>query len=257
MKCTRSPRPVDRGRPQCPVSYPDNNSASRLFPRIRTCSAQINRPIVLLRPGHEVRGIPVVRSCKKYCFLFFSEALSLPSMALNDCYFFIILENHSRCLVMCSSNVGTGESPDLSDFHPCRSRRSLAIAPGQSSRPELRNGDLQEEQSISRWKKMPVWIIKGRMERQASVFKKKSASPSGVIFETGSVHRLVGYVSPLSVRQIHKSRIKPKKQPITEPTQESNFVLFLFFFFFTFLLARFNRDNNNKKTNKKKTAAQF
>ena len=32
LKCTRSPRPVDRGRPQCPVSYPDNNSASRLFP---------------------------------------------------------------------------------------------------------------------------------------------------------------------------------------------------------------------------------
>ena len=31
LKCTRSPRPVDRGRPQCPVSYPDNNSASRLF----------------------------------------------------------------------------------------------------------------------------------------------------------------------------------------------------------------------------------
>ena len=30
LKCTRSPRPVDRGRPQCPVSYPDNNSASRL-----------------------------------------------------------------------------------------------------------------------------------------------------------------------------------------------------------------------------------
>ena len=33
LKCTRSPRPVDRGRPQCPVSYPDNNSASRLLPR--------------------------------------------------------------------------------------------------------------------------------------------------------------------------------------------------------------------------------
>ena len=31
LKCTRSPRPVDRGRPQCPVSYPDNNSASRLL----------------------------------------------------------------------------------------------------------------------------------------------------------------------------------------------------------------------------------
>ena len=25
-----------------------------------------NRPIVLFRPGHEVRGIPAVRSCKKH-----------------------------------------------------------------------------------------------------------------------------------------------------------------------------------------------
>ena len=47
-----------------------------------------NRPIVLLRPGHEVRGIPAVRSCKKRCFLCFSEALSWPSMALNDCLSF-------------------------------------------------------------------------------------------------------------------------------------------------------------------------
>ena len=31
LECTRSPRPVDRRRPQCPVSYPDNNSASHLF----------------------------------------------------------------------------------------------------------------------------------------------------------------------------------------------------------------------------------
>ena len=31
LECTRCPRPVDRGRPQCPVSYPDNNSASHLF----------------------------------------------------------------------------------------------------------------------------------------------------------------------------------------------------------------------------------
>ena len=31
LECTRSPRPVDRGRPQCPVSYPDNNSASHLL----------------------------------------------------------------------------------------------------------------------------------------------------------------------------------------------------------------------------------
>ena len=52
------------------------------------CELIANRPIVLLRPGHEVRGIPAVRSCKERCFLYFSEALSWPGMALNDCFFF-------------------------------------------------------------------------------------------------------------------------------------------------------------------------
>ena len=37
--------------------------------------------LVLLRPGHDVGGIPAVRSCKKHGFLYFSEALSLPCMA--------------------------------------------------------------------------------------------------------------------------------------------------------------------------------
>ena len=90
---------------------------------------------------------------KSGCFLYCSEALSWPRMALNDCFFFSLLERHSRCLMMCSSGVGTGKSPDWSDFHPCRSLQSLAIAPGQSSWPELRKGDIQEEQSISRWRK--------------------------------------------------------------------------------------------------------
>ena len=176
----------------------------------------------------------------------------MPSMALNDCYFFIILEKHSRCLVMCSSNVGTGESPDLSDVHPCRSCRSLAIAPGQSSRPELRNGDLQEEQSISRWRKMLV--CKNGPERQAPVFKKKSANPSGVIFETGSVHhsRWVGDISPLSVRQIHKSRSKPNKHTIYRTGTGIKLHLILFFFFF--LLSSWLVSTKEKK---KKTAAQF
>ena len=107
-----------------------------------------NRPIVLLRPGHEVRGISTVRSCKKHCFLYFSEAHSLPSMASNDCFCFQLA--WFQCVVMCSSNVGTGKSPDLTDFHPCRSRLSLLIAPGQLSWPELRKGDIQEEKSISR-----------------------------------------------------------------------------------------------------------
>ena len=66
--------------------------------------------------------------------------------------FFSASLKDNRCLMMCSSGVGTGKSPDWSDFHPCRSRQSLAIAPGQSSWPELRKGDNQEEQSISRWR---------------------------------------------------------------------------------------------------------
>ena len=71
-------------------------------------------------------------------------------------FFFSLLERHRRCLVMCSYTVGTGKSPDLSDFHPCRSRQSLAITPGQLSWPELRKGDIQEEKSISCWRTMLV-----------------------------------------------------------------------------------------------------
>ena len=41
MESTRSPRPVDRGRPQCPVSYPDNNSASHLLYYRKRGSASI------------------------------------------------------------------------------------------------------------------------------------------------------------------------------------------------------------------------
>ena len=75
------------------------------------------------------------------------------------CFFFQLSWKHSQCLVMCSSNVGTGKSPDLSDFHPCPSRQSLAIAPGQyivvltwAWAPHSK-GDIQEEQSISRKRK--------------------------------------------------------------------------------------------------------
>ena len=57
--------------------------------------------------------------------------------------------------MMCSYSVGTGKSPDWSDFHPFHSgsRQSLAIAPGQSSWPDLRKGDIHDEQSILRWRK--------------------------------------------------------------------------------------------------------
>ena len=82
---------------------------------------------------------------------------------------------HSRWLVMCSSNVGTQESPGLSDFHPCRSRRSLAIALDLSS-AMVTYIKLQEEQSILRWKKMLVWILKPEWSDKRLSSKKKCES---------------------------------------------------------------------------------
>ena len=120
----------------------------------------------------------------------------------TNVFFFSLLERHSQCFVMCLSNGGTGKSPDLSDFQPCRSHQSLAITPGQSSWPELRKGDIQEEQSISLWRKMIVWIKKPKGSDERLSSKRKSASSLEVIFEAGRVHRCVGYM----YRQIYKSR---------------------------------------------------
>ena len=47
LECTRSPRPVDRGRPQCPVSYPDNNSASHLFRKLSATPGGCERKLVV------------------------------------------------------------------------------------------------------------------------------------------------------------------------------------------------------------------
>ena len=90
-------------------------------------------------------GIPAVRSCKKHCFLFFSEALSLPSMALNDCYFFSSCLKNTVDVWWCARPT---LAPDLKvqiwatfTLAGVATRQRLAIAPGQSSRLELRNGD--------------------------------------------------------------------------------------------------------------------
>ena len=59
----------------------------------------------------------------------------------------------------------------------------------------------------------------------------------------------VGYVSPLSVRQIYKSLSKPTSTPFAEPKQELNSSSSCCrFFFFTLLLAHWKK--------KEKTAAQ-
>ena len=145
--------------------------------------------------------------------------------------------------MICSSNVGTGKSPDLSDFHPCRSRQSLAIA--QVSRLDLSSARATfKRNNLSHAReKMLVSIIKSQngaasvcLQKEKNKERKKrekSASPSGVIFEAGSVHRWVGYVSPLSVRQIYKSRSQPNKYTIYR-TETGIKVLFILLFFFLF-----------------------
>ena len=81
---------------------------------------------------------------------------------------------------------------------------------------------------------MLVWIIKsqngatsvGLQKKERKKEKRKSASPSGVIFEAGTVQRWVGYVSPLSVRQINKSRSQPNKHTIYRTDTGINLLLF-------------------------------
>ena len=143
---------------------------------------------------------------------------------------------------MCSSNVGTGKSPDLSDFHPCRSRQSLAVA-------LVSRLDLSSARAKFKWnnlsharEKMLVSIMKShngaasiclQKEKKRKKEKRKNASPSGVIFEEGSVHRCVGYVSPLRVRQIYKSRSQPNKHTIY---RTDTGIKLLFILLFSFLL---------------------
>ena len=78
----------------------------------------INIPIVLLQPGHEVRGVPAVRSCKKHRFLYFSEALSWLSMALNDCFFFQLARNTQSTFGDVLVQRWHWKRPDLSDSPP-------------------------------------------------------------------------------------------------------------------------------------------
>ena len=145
---------------------------------------------------------------------------------------------------MCSSNVGIRKKVQiLSDFRPCRSRQSLAIA--QVSRLDLSSAKATfKRNNLSQARgKMLVSIIKSQngaasvcleKEKKNKDRKKreKSASPLGVIFEAGSVHRLVGYVSPLSVRQIFKSRSQPNKHTIYRTDTGIKLLFILLFFFF-------------------------
>ena len=117
---------------------------------------QSNRPIVLLQSGHEVVASQPLHHARRIAFCTFLRHFLGLAWLWTTVFFFSLLERHGRCLVMCSYSVGTGKSSDLRDFQPCRSRQSLAITPGQLYWPELRKGDIQEEKSISCWRKKLV-----------------------------------------------------------------------------------------------------
>ena len=121
--------------------------------------------------------------------------------------------------MICSSNVGTGKSPDLSDFHPCRSRQPLAIAPGKSFCPELRKGDIQQEQSIPRSRKNaslvnkePEWSDE-RLSSKKKKKKKKKEKKARVPREWSS--RQAACIDGWALYQ-------QTNTPFTEPTQEPN-----------------------------------
>ena len=200
---------------------------------------RLNRPIVFLQSGHEVRGIPDFWSYKKHCFLHFSETLSWPIMVWND-WFFSLLEIHRWCLMMCSSCVGTGKSPDLSDFHPCRSGRSLAITPCQLSWPELRKGDNQEEKSISRWRKTLVWnlIIKGE-NGATSLCLQVRVPREWSSRQAACIDGLATCIATEHSPELQKSTQTIKSTPIfTEPTKEFKCCSFYFFTLLVFFFKK-------------------
>ena len=151
----------------------------------RLCDA--NRPIVLLRLGHEVRGIPAGWSSKKHCFQCSTEALSWPGVALNDCFFFSACLKDTVDVWWCARPMLALEKVRIwATFTLARVAESLAIAPGQLYWPELRTGDIQEEQSISRWRKNAT--LNNKMREWSDERLSSSASPPGVPFEADSVN---------------------------------------------------------------------
>ena len=89
------------------------------------------------------------------------------------------------------------------------------------------------------------------MKRRVSVFKKKknkerkkrekSASPSGVIFEPGSVHRWVGYVSPRAFARSTKFDPNQTNTPLQNRHRNKTLVHLTIFFLL------FSRLNKKKK----------
>ena len=147
--------------------------------------------------------------------------------------------------MMGSSGVGTGKSPDWSDFHPCRSRQSLAIAP-RVSRLDLSSARATfKRNNLSHAGEKMLVCITARMERRALVLKKKKKKKKkrkkvrvpGVIFEALWQRAQMGGLCTsiisdlLSVRQVTKVGPNQTSTPFTEPTQESNTSSSSFFFY--------------------------
>ena len=167
------------------------------------------------------------------------------SMALNDCFFFSLLERHRQCLVMCSSNVGTGKKSRFERLSPlpespvsrnCSRSVVLPWAPqGRHSRGTI----------YPTLEKMLVWLIKSqngaisiclqKKKKKKKRKEKKTRVPREWSSEAGSMHRWVGYVSP-NKHTIYRTDTGIK-------------LLFILLFFFTLLWAHFNKKKKKKKKN--------
>ena len=122
--------------------------------RKRRFQYQYNRPIVLLQPGHEVRGIPAVRSCKKRCFCtFLRHSLGLAWLWTTVFFFQLAWKTQSMFDDVLVQRWHWKKSR-LEWFSPFSLRESpVSCNRSGSSWPDLRKGDIHDEQSILRWRK--------------------------------------------------------------------------------------------------------
>ena len=162
-------------------------------------------------------------------------------MALNDCFFFSACLKYTVNVWWCARLTLALEKFQIWAIFTLAEVASLSQSP-QVSRLDLSSGRARHwrgtiyltlEKNASLDNKKPEWSderLSSKNKRKKERKKReKSASPSGVIFKAGSVHRWVGYVSPLSVRQIYKSRSQPNKHTIYRT--DTGIKLLLIFFY--------------------------
>ena len=102
---------------------------------------------------------------------------------------------------MCSSSVGTGKSPDLSDFHPCRStglsaiwRCSGSVVFPWAARANFKRNSLFQAGGKCQFNEKQEW--------RPSVCLQVHGSPSGVIFEEGSVQIWAWWATRIATEQL-------------------------------------------------------